>query len=961
LTKFLLILSLKSSAQSCISTQFSKAYTFEGSGDYANNCAILQNGHFLFGGLKNYQSTLTRTDNNGDTIWAAKYFNPNATMYNGYAVSDVDLNENCFISASVDCIALINTNGNVVTSKQLKLSGSNVDIRGVGILPNNDKIVLAKDESAYGTNRFLLLCLSPDISTIKWNKYVASPTLYLNNLTILENKIFLLGTDNNEGVILCLDSQNGSLVNRKKITIDNNYVNTDKIFSYSNGYILTVRNRVGFDIYYVIYRLDSNLDPINVYQFPTFNNAPWQDASLALFVEPEGDYFGCWSTQEFGHVRFFITKQDSVIWKRWSQDVSLTTPKKLIKTNKGLVLFSGGTNIFDVGTQTYISIFSLCRSDENGSFANCYNADQPLPKTNINYIISLSTLQAADTNTVILQPVNITRQPFSYNVTQFCNATSNCNNLNITGNNPYCNNDPTIYIAHKNPGCFLPVEWTISGGPASIQKLSDSTILVQYLQSGSYTLTASLDDSCSFIADTIHVNVSIHSALNLGPDTTLCLNNTKLLNAHSGYTSYLWQDGSTDSTYTVTTPGLYWVEVKDACNNIYRDSITITQAPPIPFNIGPDLSKCNNDSLTITAPSGFLNYSWSPNYNINTTSGQTVKVFPAIDTIYRVAAEKTPECFAYDTLKISVFHSTPINLGPDASFCQGDSIVLNAGNGFNSYLWSTGQITNQIIVKNIGMYSIVATDNNNCKSKDTLIVQNVFPNPAINLPKDSLLCLGAQATLSAGNGYSSYLWNTGNTSPSINVSSVGTYWVSVIDINGCKGNDTTNITRLLPVPNAFLPNDTILCTYMSMQLKPSNSYKNYLWSNGSITSSITISQPGTYWLQVHDNYDCIGKDSIIINPKQCLEGFYIPKAFTPNKDGKNDIFRPLIFGNVISLRFTIYDRWGQRIFETSELQKGWDGKVNGIDTNSDVFVWFCTYQIQGQEIKKEKGTFVLIR
>jgi gliding motility-associated-like protein len=112
---------------------------------------------------------------------------------------------------------------------------------------------------------------------------------------------------------------------------------------------------------------------------------------------------------------------------------------------------------------------------------------------------------------------------------------------------------------------------------------------------------------------------------------------------------------------------------------------------------------------------------------------------------------------------------------------------------------------------------------------------------------------------------------------------------------------------------------------------------------------------------VKDANNCTGKDTILVGPKDCMKGFYIPTAFTPNGDGKNDVFRPMLFGNVKKYQFTIYNRWGQAVFQTSDLSKSWDGTFGGETQDSNVFIWSCTYQFEGEEIKQEKGTVVVIR
>lgn len=215
--------------------------------------------------------------------------------------------------------------------------------------------------------------------------------------------------------------------------------------------------------------------------------------------------------------------------------------------------------------------------------------------------------------------------------------------------------------------------------------------------------------------------------------------------------------------------------------------------------------------------------------------------------------------------------------------------------------------------------------------------------------------------MNAGSGHQSYLWQDGATTETISVTTTGTYWVQVTDFNNCSGSDTTLITELAPIPTGFLPGDTAICKYGSLKLVPVGNYENYNWSNGATVSSITISQPGTYSLNVRDGKGCVGTDVIVIGLKDCLQGFYAPNAFTPGKDGRNDIFRPLLFGNVVKYELTIYNRWGQRIFHTTNDQTGWDGTLAGKLQDSNTYVWTCTYQFEGEPVKFEKGIVNLIR
>jgi gliding motility-associated-like protein len=410
----------------------------------------------------------------------------------------------------------------------------------------------------------------------------------------------------------------------------------------------------------------------------------------------------------------------------------------------------------------------------------------------------------------------------------------------------------------------------------------------------------------------------------------------------------------------VTSPGTYYLTTTNSCGGIYSDTVRVQPHAPIPLDLGIDRNKCNSDTLHLNAPAGFLNYQWSNDYNISSTTAQNVIVNPLTDTAYYIQAEKTPGCFAYDTVRIHVNTSPPINLGADRSFCSGDSAVFDAGSGFDQYTWSNGGNSRQMSVRTAGLYSVVALTAEGCKSYDTVRVVNVFSKPVVSLDQTGFLCFGNSRVLDAGI-FASYAWNDGTTSQKLTARGIGTYAVQVTDNHGCRGGDTTRITAILPLPSGFLPPDTLLCSYDKIFITALRPYKSYQWSNGASASSLNISQPGTYWLQVKDENGCEGRDTIIINPKDCMKGCYVPTAFSPNSDGRNDLFRPMLFGHVKKYHFIVYSRWGQVIFETTELNRAWDGTVAGTLQQSNVFTWMCTYQFEGEEMKTEKGTVMLVR
>lgn len=790
------------------------------------------------------------------------------------------------------------------------------------------------------------------------NMSVAGDFLYCNTMTLINNKWFPM--------VVKIDKAGGAVI-------------WSKTYAYgtSTSFRLTQAMRIRNNKIYLSGNLDyvpGEYDPVLMrlnqdgdVEKMTVHRLPGYTYRYKFTISSNGDivisdyiYSFAVTPPVLNNYFLRLDSNFNIINSKKSADFGNLSTNQLVESIEG--------DFFATGLQFYddpynIDIF-LKRHLSNGTLGSCSSDSLILPAENASPTVTNISFSQSDISALQMQPPVLTVTAFSLQQSQIlCGSISGCDTIWLEGTNIICDSvNQYVFRAKKNSGCFAPVTWNVGSPTIQVIQSNDSLIRVRFLQNGAFMIKAKMYSGCQWLEDSISVQVLIApDTLNLGPDSTLCPNNTQVLNAHSGYLTYLWQDNSTDSTFTIISPGLYWVEVTDACNNTYRDTVIVTASPPVPLDLGPDLSKCNNDSLTITAPPDFINYTWSPNYNITTTNGPVVTVFPSIDTIYSLIAEKTPGCFAFDSIRVTVKNSPAIYLGADTSFCSGDSIFLNTGPGFTNYQWNTGQISPSIVVYSAGNYSINALAANGCRSMDTLIVLNVFSRPVVNLGPDASICEGTDRQLDAGAGFTAYLWNNGNTTQFLNAGNAGTYWVVVTDNNQCKGGDTTVITAILPIPKNFLPPDTALCFYSSISLKPLSTYNSYLWSTGSNSSTIVVSNPGNYWLQVIAANGCSGKDTIIVNPKQCLEGFYIPNAFTPNNDGKNDLFKPLLFGNVLKYEFSVYNRWGEKIFNTKDLQKGWNGKVGGTDTDSNIFVWQCTFQFVGKKAELRKGTVALIR
>jgi gliding motility-associated-like protein len=157
-----------------------------------------------------------------------------------------------------------------------------------------------------------------------------------------------------------------------------------------------------------------------------------------------------------------------------------------------------------------------------------------------------------------------------------------------------------------------------------------------------------------------------------------------------------------------------------------------------------------------------------------------------------------------------------------------------------------------------------------------------------------------------------------------------------------------------------LGGETKICTGDYIILKAPDVFTDYVWNTGDTLTSITVTQPGVYWLRFRDQNGCLNSDTMYVLENHIC-GSFIPSAFTPNNDGLNDVFKPVITGNFISYKLSVFNRWGEKIFESTDPGKGWDGTLKKEKLTTDVFIWMCEYQLVGKPAILKRGTVTLIR
>lgn len=634
---------------------------------------------------------------------------------------------------------------------------------------------------------------------------------------------------------------------------------------------------------------------------------------------------------------------------------------------KGVVVVGASPGLH-TGDADFYNAFAL-KLDSSGQLqtgvaANCVASDRSLPVTPLTTWHTASYYYATPTSTDA-SLTNSTGAPYNENndliAELFCFQPGNCNNVTLQQKGTACSaNDTLVYYLDNSANCGAAATWSYDTSFFRPGLITGDSIQLIVRKAGATSVGAQVEGYCSLSNQTQNTSIVFSgiTGLNLPADTVICSNGPIQLQPTPGYASYLWNDNSTGVTLTVSTPGVYSLTAMDQCGHPSSASVTVADANAA-FHVTPDTVRCNNDVDTLRATAGYTNYQWSPADDL-VIWGNSAEASPLVTTQYTVTAERGPGCTVKASTLVTTLSSPAITFPNDTSLCNGDSLLLDGGPGFNSYQWSTGVKTEQIYVSAPASYFLSAIYPNGCVSKDTFTLVSVY-DPKPSLDKNPVYCVGSARSLDVGGGFSSYLWNTGSTGPSVVIDGTGTYWIRVTDQHGCVGSDTVHILTAAQPPEDFLPPDTTVCQYGGLKLTAREPYDSYTWNDLSQASTQTINQPGVYWLTVTDGNGCTATDTVAVTQKHCLVGLFVPNAFTPDGNGHNDLFRPLLYGDFSLLDFAVFDRWGQRVFGTRTPLDGWDGRIKGTPAPAGVYVWYCSYQVPGAAPKTEKGTVVLIR
>lgn len=625
----------------------------------------------------------------------------------------------------------------------------------------------------------------------------------------------------------------------------------------------------------------------------------------------------------------------------------------------------GGTSRFDNTGKLYQSVCAGCGGNNDfPTTTGCHS----------------STNNSGNCNNGILK--------FSFNlpviIADFATPQVGCAPFQISFNN-------TSYITSTSAYCH----WNFGNGNTS----TACNPVYTYSQGGIYNVELIVSDTSSCnLADTIVKQVVVIEGQRdtLAPKE-ICIGDfvqIGLLPIYFPNLTYQWNNAASLSNASICNPiasptASTWYTLLFS-NGICTDTLVqLVKVLNIDADAGNDTTLCFSN-ITLIASSNYpnLNFHWSSNSSFtdtlnNSFADSTLTTTITGNTYYYIKVFSTNACYNID----SVLIEPRLIINPNQiqnPKCSGDSngfINLLVGGGVQpyNYQWNTGQSSLSINGLTAGIYKVTVTDIDGCFAQESFTL--IDPAPLLsqtsvkNIPCQSA-CIGeAWSTPTGGTTPYHWQWNDSQsqtTNPAANLCD-GTYMVTITDANLCARLDTVTIidSSIYIVPNAYVTDDTIyegeVTQIMSNYF---GSTYHYSWHPTTGLNNSTIYNPKaspttstTYYLTVTDQNGCSWTDSVFIYVIDviCEEPYiFVPNAFTPNGDGRNDVL--YVRSSVgYEMLFRIYNRWGELIFESKDVNNGWDGTYKGKKLEPGVFDYYLSFTCYNHQIFEKKGNITLIR
>jgi len=314
-----------------------------------------------------------------------------------------------------------------------------------------------------------------------------------------------------------------------------------------------------------------------------------------------------------------------------------------------------------------------------------------------------------------------------------------------------------------------------------------------------------------------------------------------------------------------------------------------------------------------------------------------------------------------------VFNDVPVLALEDVTLCEGETSILIPfvnDSGTAIYEWSNGLVDSHIEVGESGIYVVTVTDNGCTSVTEAEVVFDAAP--MIDLGADTTLCMGESLVLVASSA-DSYLWQDGSVNATLEVSESGAYSVEAIAGTCVLTGEIQVDFEALPIVE--LGEDVLLCEGEILTLQPQVANgTNFVWQDGSTNVDFEVVEAGDYSLEVRGELErCVATDVVRVDFENCeIQEFDITviNAFSPNGDGVNDEFQVWATDQPDEFYFAVYNRWGQKVFETADINGTWDGTFKDQTLSIGVYAFYVeAWKVVNGERERfwKQGNVTLVR
>ena len=479
------------------------------------------------------------------------------------------------------------------------------------------------------------------------------------------------------------------------------------------------------------------------------------------------------------------------------------------------------------------------------------------------------------------------------------------------------------------------------------------------------TYALNISSSCGANSSSVTITVNPIPAINAGPDISICAGTTTSLNA-VGAGMFTWSPASGLSCSTCANPVAgpsvttsYTVTASNSCGS-KSDSVKVSITTTPSVSAGTDVTICPGGSASLLS-SGSGTYSWSPTAGLSCTTCANPIANPTSSTNYIVTI--TSSCgTASDSVSVFV-NPLFVSISGAATICAGSSSTLSASGG-GTYVWNTGATTSYIVVAPSAStgYSVTVMNSSGCSANASTTIF-ISPQPAAAV-SPATICSGDTAILTASGG-GSYSWNTNATTSSISVSPASTSsYTVVVALGNCADTASASVT-VNANPIAVAAGSVTIAPGQSANLSASGGV-TYQWAPAAGLNCTTCANPDAspaqttdYCVLITDINGCADSACVTVTIEPCGI-LYLPNAFSPNNDLENDL--ECVMGSCIeSMHLIIYNRWGEKVFESSDQKNCWDGMHKGIQLDAAVFDYYLEATFTNGEKTNRKGNISLIK